>query len=68
MSLHNYISIHESPRQYNRNLKGIMPDMRFFKNFTPPDFQPEKLTPLFSPNFKSFGDKNTKKMSGNGDI
>ena len=35
--------------------------MRFVKNFTPPDFQAKNFTPLFSLNFNSFGDKNTKK-------
>ena len=42
--------------------------MRLVKNFTPPGFQAKNFTPLFSPNFNSFGDKNTKKMSENGDI
>ena len=37
--------------------------MRFVKNFTPPDFQAKNFTPLFSPNFNSLGDKNTKEMS-----
>ena len=37
-------------------------DMRFVKNFTPPDFQAKKITPLSSPYFNSFGGKkNTKK-------
>ena len=36
------------------------PDMRFVKNFAPPDFQAINFTPLISPNFNSFGDKNTK--------
>ena len=35
-------------------------DMRFVKNFTPPDFQAKYLTPLISLKFNSFGDKNTK--------
>ena len=43
-------------------------DMRFVRNFTPPDFQAKNFTPLFSPNFNSFGDKNTKKISENGNI
>ena len=43
-------------------------DMRFVKNFTPPEFQAKNFTPLFLPNFNSPGDKNTKKMSENGDI
>ena len=42
--------------------------MRFVKNFTPLDLHAKNFTPLFSPNFNSFGDKNTKKMSENGDI
>ena len=42
--------------------------MRLVKNFTPPGFQAKNFTPLFSPKFNSFGDKNTKKMSENGDI
>ena len=33
-------------------------DIRFVKNFTS----------IFSPNFNSFGDKNTQKMSENGNI
>ena len=43
-------------------------DMRFVKNFTPPDFQAENFIPFISQNFNSFGDKNTKKMSENGKI
>ena len=31
------------------------------KKFTPPDFQAKNFTPLISPNFNSFGDRNTKK-------
>ena len=42
--------------------------MRFVKKFTPADFQAKNFTPLISPNFNSFGDNNTKKMSENGDI
>ena len=42
--------------------------MIFVKNFTPPDFQAKNFTPLISPNFNSFGDKNTKKMSRNAEI
>ena len=41
--------------------RGLAPDMRFVKKFTPPDFQAKNFTPLISPNFNSFGDKNTKK-------
>ena len=37
--------------------------MRFVKKFTPPDFQAKNFTPLFSPNFNSLGNENTKKMS-----
>ena len=33
-------------------------DMRFVKNFTPPDFQAKNFTPLILPNFNSFGDDN----------
>ena len=36
-------------------------DMKFVKNFTPPDFQAKNFTPSISPNFNSFSDKNTKK-------
>ena len=43
-------------------------DMRFVKNFTPPEFQAKNFTPLFLPNFNSPGDKNTKKMIENGDF
>ena len=35
-------------------------DMRFVKNFTLPNFQAKNFTPLYSPNFNSFGDENTK--------
>ena len=42
--------------------------MEFVKNFTPSDFQAKNFTPLILPNFNSFGDKNTKKMSENGEI
>ena len=35
-------------------------DMKFVKNFTPPDFQAKDFTPLISLNFNSFSDKNTK--------
>ena len=38
-------------------------DMRFVKKFTLPEFQAKNFTPLFSPNFNSLGDKNTKEMS-----
>ena len=43
-------------------------DMEFVQNFTPPDFQAKNFTPSISPNFNSFSDKNTKKMSENGEI
>ena len=36
-------------------------NMIFVTKSTPPDFQAKNFTPLFSPNFNSFGDKNTKK-------
>ena len=46
--------------------------MRFVQNFTPPDFQAKNFTPLISPNFNSYtfsySDKNTQKMSKNGEI
>ena len=42
--------------------------MEFVKNFTPPDFQAENFAPSISPNFNSFSEKNTKKMSENGEI
>ena len=42
--------------------------MIFVKKFTPPDFQAKNFTPSISPNFNSFSDKNTKKMSENGEI
>ena len=35
--------------------------MRFVKKFTPPNFQAKNFTPLFLPNFNSFGDNNTQK-------
>ena len=43
-------------------------DMKFVKNFTPSDFQAKNFTPSISPDFNSFSDKNTKKMSENGEI
>ena len=42
--------------------------MRFVHNFTPPDFQAKTFTPSMSHNFINFSDKNTQKMSGNGEI
>ena len=42
--------------------------MEFVKSFTPPDFQAKNFTPSISPYFYSFSDKNTKKMSENGEI
>ena len=42
--------------------------MIFVKNFTPPDFQAKQFTPVISRYFNSFGDKNTKKISENGEI
>ena len=42
--------------------------MEFVINFTPPGFQAKNFTPLISPNFNSLSDKNTKKMSENGEI
>ena len=49
-------------------MKIVGTDMEFVKNFTPPDFQANNFTPLFSPNFNSFGDETTKKVSENGEI
>ena len=40
-----------------------MRDMEFVKTFKPPDFQAKNLTPSISPNFNSFSDKTTNKMS-----
>ena len=40
----------------------LPPHMRFVKSFTPPDFQAKNCTPLFSPNFNSFGNKNINKL------
>ena len=42
--------------------------MRLDQNFTLLDFQANIFTPLISPNFNSFSDKNTKKLSENGEI
>ena len=43
--------------------------MGFVKKIILPEFQAKNFTPLFSPNFNSFGNKNTKKnLSENGDI
>ena len=38
------------------------------QNFTSPDFQARNFTPIFSPDFNSSGDKNTKKWVKNGEI
>ena len=43
-------------------------DMEFVQNFTPPDFQAKNFTPSISPNFNSFSEKKTQKMSENGEI
>ena len=43
-------------------------DRRFVQNFTPPDFQAKNFTPSISPNFNSFSDKNTNKISENWEI
>ena len=43
-------------------------DMEFVQKFTPPDVQAKNFTSSISPNFNSFSDKNTKKMSENGEI
>ena len=50
-----------------RDIK-LTSDMEFVKNFTQSDFQAKNFTPSISPNFNSFSDKNTKKMSENGEI
>ena len=42
--------------------------MEFVQNFTPPDFQAKNFTPSISPNFSSFSEKKTQKMSENGEI
>ena len=42
--------------------------MKFVQNFTPPDFQVKNFTPPISPNFNSFSEKKTQKMSENGEI
>ena len=41
-------------------VKWGIPDMRFVRNFTPPDFQAKTFTLSISPNFNSFSDTNTK--------
>ena len=46
----------------------VSSDMEFVKIITPPEFQAKTFTPSISANFNSFGDKNTKKMSENGEI
>ena len=46
----------------------LQADMRFVQNFAPPEFQAETFTPSISPNVNSVSDKNTKKMSENGQI
>jgi len=45
------------------NFETISPDMRFVKKFTPPDFQAKSFTPLISPNFNNFGNKEHKKFT-----
>ena len=42
--------------------------MEFVQNFTPPDFQDKNFTPTISPNFNSFSQKKTQKISENGEI
>ena len=42
--------------------------MRFFQNFTPPDFQAKCFTLSISPYFNSFSGKKTQKLSENGEI
>ena len=37
-------------------------DMRFVNKFRPPNFCAKNFTPLISPNFNSFDDKNTNKL------
>ena len=49
-------------------MQSKQPDMKFVKNFTPPDFQAKNFTPSISPNFNSFSKKKHKKMSENGEI
>ena len=50
------------PSHSNANtLINVRAYIRFVKNFTLPDFQAKHFTPLFSPKFNSFGDKNTEK-------
>ena len=45
-----------------------MKDIDLSKKIKPPDFQANNFTPLFLPNFNSFGDEATKKVSENGEI
>ena len=51
----------------NMRYDDLCTDMRYVKNFTPPDIQAKDFTPLISLNFNSFSDKNTK-MSVFGEI
>ena len=53
---------------FELSLSHITTDMEFVKTFTPPEFQAKTFTPSISHNFNSFGDKNTKKKSENGEI
>ena len=46
----------------------VLADMEFVQNFTPLDFQAKNFTPSISPNFNSFSEKKTQKMSENGEI
>ena len=39
-----------------------VPDMKFVKNFTPPDFQVRNFTPGISPNLNSFSKKKHKNL------
>ena len=39
--------------------------MKYVKKVTPPDFQAKNFTPSISPNFNSFSEKKTQKMSEN---
>ena len=41
--------------------------MEFVQKFTPLDFQVKNFTPSILPNFNSFSEKKTQKMSENGE-
>ena len=58
-----------SPKMRTRKLQNnLETDMEFVQKFTRPDFKVKNFILSISPYFNSFGGKNTKRMSENGEI